>query len=454
LRLAARGGTRRLSFHLDDTLLPTASAAVLLLPLALLHSRALADVLLSSVAVLFLLRCWAKADWSALRSGWFRLAALLWAWLLGVTLCVGSPPAMLQALVMVRLPVFALALQHWVLAEPATRRRLFWVVVAAAVWIALQCWQQYLLGTNIFGYPRWGDGALTGPFWKPRAGSAYGAVFFPAFLPLVMDLLDRTSARARLAAVLLLAISVATMVLIGQRMPTLLLLFGLLCAGLLLRRFRLPMLLAMLAGGVLLAATPVISPPTFQKLVLRFLEQMQHFPTSNYGLLYIRALVMVAAHPWHGLGFDGFRNHCAEPQYFSGIPWLGMTDAENGGLAGCNLHPHNYYLQMATDGGLPALLLFATLAALWLTQLARALAPRPEPLRVALFVTALLALWPLSSTTALFVLPTSGWLFLSLGWGLAEARTAAAARAGIPSVASTSHTRTPLADSRPKNVTA
>jgi hypothetical protein len=43
-------------------------------------------------------------------------------------------------------------------------------------------------------------------------------------------------------------------------------------------------------------------------------------------------------------------------------------------------------------------------------------------LRVALFAAALIQLWPIASTTAFTSMPTGGWSFLLLGWGLAEAR--------------------------------
>ena len=406
---------------IEAALLPVATAATLVLPFALFYSRAVADAALSAVALLFLLHAALTGDFSAFRTGWFRVAAALWIWLVAVSVQAGGWPAVTQALVVVRLILFALALEHWVLAPAATRRFLSWVFMALAAWMILECWQQYLLGANFAGDPRWGDGALTGPFDKPRAGSAYIALLFPALLPPVMAGLGRREAWARVGAVALLVLGVATMLLIGQRMPALLMLLGLVATGLLLRPVRLPVVLALVAGALVLAATPVISPPTFQKLVLHFAEQMRHFPTSNYGQLYVRALVMLEAHPWLGFGVDGFRHGCADPRYFHGIAWLGVDDADQGGLLGCNLHPHNYYLELATDGGLPGLILFVALVATWLRRLARPLGGGAA-LPVALFVSALVQLWPLSSTTALFVLPTAGWIFVTVGWGLAEER--------------------------------
>lgn len=411
--------------RLQAALLPVATVATLGLPLALFYSRTIADALLSAVAALFLLRCCLAADFSPFRAAWFRWAAALWVWLLAASLLAGTQQSVEQALVLIRLWLFALALEQWVLTPASARRLLFWVFAALAAWMMLECWQQYLLGSNLVGYSRWPDGALTGPFEKPRAGSAYIVLFFPALLPLVMAGLGRREAWARAGGVLLLIAGVATMLLIGQRMPALLMLLGLVASALLLPRFRVPMLLAILVGLLVLVATPVISPPTFQKLVLRFLEQMRDFPTSNYGVLYVRSLVMLQAHPWLGLGVDGFRHACADPQYFHGVAALGVSEAEQGGLRGCSLHPHNYYLELATDGGLPGLALFTALVAAWFRRLAP---PRGAgaPLPVALFVAVLIQLWPAASTTALFVLPTAGWLLLTVGWGLAEASHAPA----------------------------
>lgn len=418
--------TERLTGSLPDraalaaSALQVASAATLALPVALLYARAIADILLSLTAFLFLLRCVWTGDWEFLRRPWLRLALLLWAWLAACTLVLGSMHAVLEAFAVGRLVLFAAALEGWVLAEAATRRRLLWVIGLTAAWIAVECWQQYLLGYNLAGDPRWADGALTGPFRKPRAGGTFLVLLFPAVLPVLAYLLDSSRSRARLFAFLLLSGSAVTMVLIGQRMPALLMALGFIVSALLLKRFRLPMATALICAIVIVALTPVLSLPTFQKLVLHFLEQMRHFAQSNYGLLYIRAAVMLEAHPWSGLGFDGFREHCADPGYFRGLPWLGVPDDRNGGIAGCNLHPHNFYLELATDAGIPGLLLFVALVGTWLSRLWPGLSP--SPLRVGLFALAVIFFWPFASTSALFTLPTGGWVFLMVGWGLAEAK--------------------------------
>jgi len=82
-------------------------------------------------------------------------------------------------------------------------------------------------------------------------------------------------------------------------------------------------------------------------------------------------------------------------------------------------HPHSFYLQALTDAGVPGLIGFSVLVVLWLRRLSVGLWRAPDPLRVGLFVAALIQLWPISTTSPLVSLPMGGWFFLVLGFGLA-----------------------------------
>lgn len=394
------------------------------MPLALLYSRAAAEVLIAVVNAAFLVHVASTRETAWLRRPYTLVALPWWGWtVLCSALGPGGMPSVVQALVAARFFLFAAALGDWVLVRARTRQLLWAAVAAAAAWIALETWQQYLTGTNVFGAPRWVDGALTGPFSKPRAGAAFALVLFPALLPPATALL-RAGGRRWVAGMLLAAAGVLTMLLIGQRMPALLTLLGLLVSGLLLPRFRPALIGALVAGAVLLAATPVLSPRTYDKLVVHFREQIADFSRSPYGLLATRAVVMTEDHPLIGLGLRGFRVACEQPQYGAGIGWLGIRDTSNAGPEACNLHPHNFYLEAATSAGLPGLALFAALALTWLTVLGRGLLRAPDPVRAGLFVTVLMALWPMASTSEFFSVPNCGWLFLMLAWGFAAQASA------------------------------
>jgi hypothetical protein len=432
--------------------LPAAIVCVLILPLALLYARALAEILIGATDALFLVHLAASPDRSCLRSP-FALAA--GAWLVWQIVCSGiGTGGLMLSLVLFRLPLFALAVGSWAMAAPRARR-LLWLVLAMSVgWIVLQCWQQYLTGTNIFGVPRWGDGALTGPFNRPRAGPALILTLFPVLLPVIAALAASPKRSVKAAALLIAVLGAATVLLVGQRMPSALLLLGLILTGLLLPKLRLAMCAAVVLGVALLAATPVLAPDTYQKLILRTREQLTHFVYSPYGELWVRATVIAEQHPVTGLGFDGFRRGCGDPHAVQGLPILGVTLAEARiATDACNIHPHNYFLEQADNGGVPLLILFTIMVALAWLRLARglshglgrdlgpalgpglgpalepalgpALAPGlgrgPDPLRAGLLVAFTLAVWPVASTSAFTSMPNAGWVFLLLGVGFAAA---------------------------------
>jgi O-antigen ligase len=321
----------------------------------------------------------------------------------------------------VRFLLLVAALEHWLLRETVWRRRLQAMLTAAALYIGLNALLQLVAGHNMWGWPRYADGSLSGPFAKPRAGAPASRLLFPALLPPACGLLARHRWPATLAAGALAIAGVGLIVLIGQRMPLLLTLLGLLVSGMMLRRLRPVVLVCLLAGAALLAATPVISPPTWYRLVTKFGAQMQSFPDSDYGLIGARAVVIAAQHPLFGRGFDGFRNACPDSRTWKPWPAATLHQPDGGGAAICNIHPHNHYLQAATDAGLPGLLLFGALVIAWLRGLLRHLGRDPDPLRVGLFVAVLMELWPIASTSGFYSTEIVGFMFLMLGLGLAEA---------------------------------
>ena len=374
--------------------------ATLALPPAMLHARALGELLIGLVVGLFLLRSIARRDASWLRTPWLVIGLAWWGWLLLCSLPAWpgrTGDSLAQAAVAGRYLLLVAALQHWVLREAAARRWLLRLLEALAVYIAAHMLAQAALGTSLYGQPRWDKGQLTGPFDRPRAAAPLGRLLLPA-------LLRRLGMWPGWAWVLLVAAGIGTVALSAQRMPLVLLLFSLMVAGLMLPALRRPLLAAVLAGAVLIAGAAALSPPVAARLEL-FGGQLRDFPTTAYGQLAAHAAALVAENPWTGLGARGFRHLC------EGKPATG----------GCNQHPHNHYLEAATDAGLPGLALFTALVGAWLLALARGLGgPRPDPLRVGLFVAVLGHEWPLASMPNFGAIEFAVPLVL-LGLGLAEA---------------------------------
>ncbi|MBS0559087.1 MAG: O-antigen ligase family protein [Proteobacteria bacterium] len=410
----------------------TAAIALLLTPAMLLHAHAFAEATMGVTSVCFLARCAVARDWGWLRSLWVRIGLAWWAWVIVCSLPVpalglgpGGSRSLVQAVVMGRFLIFAAALENVALNAAWARRWLQGIIVASAAYIAVHSLFQAATGYNFYGKPRGGDGELTGPFGKPRAGPPASRIVFPAVVPFVAKLLNRPGLASTIGGYALLLFSVGVIVLIGQRMPLLLTLLGLVITALLLPQLRRVVIVACAAGVLLVGATVVVSPPTYHRLVLKFSDQMDHFATSQYGQLFARALEIGRQHPVFGRGFDGFRSGCPLPRYFR--PTLDGRQPDGGGAAICAQHPHNFSMEAYTNGGLPGLALYSALSLAWLFAVGRGLWRRPDPLGVGLFASVFVQIWPIASTSGFTSMPMGGWFFLLLGWGLAEARQRASA---------------------------
>lgn len=404
-----------------------ALASVLLCPPLLLHAHGIAEVAIAIACLSFLVRSYLTRDWAWVTSPWMLIA---WAWCAWLVVCSlpipsldlgeGGTRSLVQALVLVRFPVFVAAMECAVLRAPETRRWMYWVIAASAGYIAVHTVAQFITGYNLYGEPIAAAGELTGPFGKPRAGPPMARILLPAIIPLAAAMLMRPGALPLVKALLVLIGGVAVVLIIGQRMPLMLTCLGMGVVGLLLPRLRWGMAAAGLAVIALLAASPVIAPKAHHRLVEQFADQMTHFATSPYGRLYARALEIGVRNPVTGLGAEGFRTGCPDPRYFR--PTFDGTIPDGGGTSVCWNHPHNYYLEALVIGGVPNLILFSALGVAWLMALGRGLWRDPDPLRVALFAAAFLHFWPIASSTGFTSMPVGGWSFLLLGWGLAEAR--------------------------------
>jgi hypothetical protein len=405
-----------------DKLRPFALCTALLVPLGLLHAWVLAEVMIGLTDLFFLIEMVRRRDLSWARTPWFIAAMLWWVWLVFCSTPLLFTTAswkmgFTEAVVVIRMLLFAAALQHWVLTTPASRRAAWLILALSCLWIGVESWEQALTGTNIFGDHRYGDGALTGPFFKPRAGALYAHLLFLALLPPLMAIYGKGRIW-QIAALALAVLGVVTSVLIGQRSPTILAILGLFTAAFFIPQLRRIAIIAVIAAAAFLAATPILSPPTYRKLIGETSRQVAHFALSPYGEIWTRGTVMGLASLWHGWGYNGYRALCPLPQFGAGLPSLGIAPTQLA-LGACNLHPHSYYIQSFTDAGLPGLILFVALIAIWFRSLSAGLLKNPDPIRVGLFIFFFTFVWPFETTDEFPTLYMLGWFFFTLGLGLA-----------------------------------
>ena len=398
----------------------TALIATLLTPLLLMHAHGFAEVSLALAALCFVLRSAATGDWAWAKTPWVALSLVWWGWMVLGSLPIPSlglgenqGHGLVHGLLAIRFPLFAAALAFGVLRDPAPRRWMFATIAISAAYVSVHLVFQFVFGVNLYGQPKAWDTLLTGPFGTARAAPLMARILPPVLIPFAARYLDR-----RFLPYGILMGGLAVVAIIGQRIPVVIMIGTLAVASLLIRRMRPVALAALVATALLIPSFALISPKTYQHMVVRTQTMAEGFAVGYYGEMYNRAFEIGHQNPWTGLGFDGFRLGCLEPRYFR--PSFDGTVANGGGADICWVHPHNFYFQALVDGGVPGLALFCAFGLACLIPLGRGLWRNPDPMRVGLFAVMLAQIFPVQSTPSFWSMPMGGWFFLLLGWAMAE----------------------------------
>lgn len=223
---------------------------------------------------------------------------------------------------------------------------------------------QLLAGRGVSGPSADIDGILTGPFTWARAGPFLVIAIWPALLIAHAWLIDHVRFWV-LASLALTALALATLVIIGQRVPVLqaLVIIGL--AAAIVPTLRLPAFIGTIAGLGILFLTPILAPEAFRRLLVEMPAQIAAFPGGPYGEVWGFWLDATMPHLWTGLGHLGWENAVCP-----------------NGLTGC--HPHSHYLQAFVEAGIPGFLLFLAMSAAVLAQAIRNAIHDPSSWRIGL----------------------------------------------------------------------
>lgn len=332
----------------DIALKSLAMFMLLFMPGWLVVGRAGADIAVSVIAGAFLLHAMISRKGSYFHKTEARCLGVFWLLLILFTfLSDGSTKELLKALAYSRFLLAYLAIRYWLWTESK------WLVYAAIIaaplfaFVALDSWWQYIDGKmSLTGHLMTGHAGnrLTGPLTHPNLGN----LIFKIALPM-MVVWWMIAPRIKLSfAALLAALSLTLVPLIplsGERSITVILLLSL---GIFfaLALWRLPvyrkqllfLLLLMLSSLPLLAAQDVI----IERLNF-MIEQLGEFGDTPYGQLWQMTAMYIASHPLFGIGHTDFLTLC-------------NTYKASGQISYCDVHSHNFYLQLWLTTGLLGLI--------------------------------------------------------------------------------------------------
>ena len=385
-----------------------------LLPSLLLFSRALADITIVLVSLVFLVRSFRQQEWTWLSYNWVRLALLFWAYLLLVNLPTSHLPqeSFKAVLAFIRWPLFACALAYWLLVKRQQQWLLLKSLSITGLFVVLDTSWQYVFDVDWFGIERFSEARLTGPFRNPVPGTLMLRLWFIGlFVVLFWHWLQTKPQRQIMAIPLMLFVAIGFTFITGERMALLLLMMGMaiVVTALLMEFSHYRRELALSIGTVLLAVVMIIvaDPTMTQRSILSIGEKLSDFTESDYGQVFSAAWQVWQTHFWFGVGLDNYQLVCDQ---------MGMLKATK---MQCT-HPHNLYLELGTETGMVGMILFvALLLALYREALSQAMQARAW-LHMSLSAAVLtVSFWPLSGGISLLSNWVAALVWLGVGWVLA-----------------------------------
>jgi len=323
------------------------------LPLMLALGRALAEISICSIGILFIFYSWSTRDFAWVKRPEVKAGLLLVAYLIVHAIIMqGIGGALMRASLWLRFIVLFAAMRYWLLVEERQRQIMYYCTFATLCILMLDAWWQYIAGTSLSGVPIAGE-RLTAMMSHPNVGNLMVKLLF---VPMGYMLLFAGSTQSPLKRYSIIGALLSIVLLIpltGERSSTLLLLMGLVLIGGIITVSK-PAARKYVVLGLALCAVLVAVLSTqdiIQRRAVLFGEQLQHFPETTYGQLYKAAYLLWQDSPAFGIGLHRFRKEC-----------MALMEPHN--ITYCDVHPHNFYLEWLAEHGLVG---FALLMAVLLT---------------------------------------------------------------------------------------
>jgi O-antigen ligase len=316
------------------------------------------------------------------------------------------------ALPMLRFPIFAIAIAYFLKIDSGLKHKLFLILSIVLIFVAINATVQIAIGHDIFGnnlVQHTNFFRLTTPTGKQRIG--YSCAFL--VVPLIGYLLDMITNK-RLSRISFYTIGVAiimglaTIVFSGERMPLAVTLLSIFLGALSTDKFRRKTLIIFIVAAVLLTITIAAAPKLHYRIIGTTTAQINNFQKDAYGKIYHTAWLMFWDNKMFGIGPNQFHNKCPE-----------FTENMDKDTVMCATHPHNFYLQMLSEGGVIGITLFTLAVILLFLRLYK---NSYENYAKFAAILAFIKFIPIVPSASLYIAWSSGAIWFVIGLALSSAK--------------------------------
>ena len=331
------------------------------LPLLLIFSRAVADTTIVIISILFLYYSFKQIGWGWVKQKWFLFAIFFSAYCLTINsaLSIDSAETFAYAFFFLRWPIFSMALAYWILSDLKSLKKFLISLTLLLLFIIFDTWWQFFFDQDIFGFEKYSENRLTGPFkGNPEVGTWLAKLIL--LPPLLLILYDKYKLQIHqnyftYAFFIISTIVFLTIFITGERMQLLLILSSILIFvfGLISEKIfslkKISLLLILSISIILFFA--INFPETTQRAFFSTIEKIINWRSSDYGLVWQSAYDVWMQSPLFGVGLHKYREACVN----LGIYGTSHMNAIGSGVC---FHPHNISLQLLSETGIFGFIIF------------------------------------------------------------------------------------------------
>ncbi len=383
----------------------------LLGPLIFLIERDPADLWLSLITVLFLVKCCCEKNWIWANQTWFKLSVLLW--LIGLISALLSPTPLFsfwQGFVWIRFPLYAAAAQAWLGRDRDIRVLMFTMMIIGTILMCIILTLELTFAHDMV----WGNYRsmrLEWPYGDKIPGSYLSKAMLQVFCILIaLCLCVKNKSAIWLSFIAMYSLAMAFLT--GERMNFI----ARTCAGILSAVVYNPIKTRLIALVLLFFSTIGILTINNSLMFYRYTTDLIdkiNFASGNWGA-WRGGLQQGLETPFIGIGPSGTRFSCIKLSEIK--HWL---PGENY----CGNHPHNFYVQLFAETGILGLLVgtLMFLSIIW-TCFKSKIHSKNCPMAATSFIVPLACFFPIQQFGSFFGQWGNLFIWFGVGFALSQSQ--------------------------------
>lgn len=357
-------GTNNLKYiNINSKMSKISSYLFLSIPILLITGPFLSDLALSLIVIFFLIEVFKNKRYEIFHNKFFYLFFSFYIYLLlNSTLQNQNIDSLKISLSYFRFGVFSLAVVYIINNDNQILKKLYYVFLITFSVLILDGFTQFFYGKNLLGYPLSVGPRVSSLFNDELILGSYLSRFYPIFFGLLIFFNKELNKFEYFLSVLIFIFTVVMIYLSGERVAFFYICFSIIFILISLKDFKKLRLATLLISLMLIFCISLLFPNTKQRIFYQTFEQIGLFSekpimifSHQHNDLYKTAINITKDNIYFGVGVKNFRHKCSMDKYK-------ISDYS------CSTHPHNSYVQLATELGLIGLIFGFTILFLLLAS--------------------------------------------------------------------------------------